>query len=165
MAKVKATVVDEQDLIKNKVWRAVFRTLFCIVAFLIPAIVMSIELKLFTKFSGYKLGALAAIMVIVIIWRFAKKIMEWVNSWEYSAFKYVIIGFSRIFIFVVMGVMVVATYYGLDKFITCIVWTCVCEAIAYLVIYPLEERFDFMVKRTIRKIERKEDIKEAFSEM
>ena len=47
----------------------------------------------------------------------------------------------------------------------CLEWTCVCELVAYLFVYPMEMRFDWLVKRMIRKEERKADYKEAIREM
>ena len=47
----------------------------------------------------------------------------------------------------------------------CLEWTCICELFSYMIIYPFEMRFDYLVKRMIRKNERKADYKEAIREM
>jgi hypothetical protein len=153
------------DLKVEKRWRFIFRILFALVAFVLPVVIISIKYKLITKFTGYKLSAVGLILCIVVLWRFKTRLMEWINSWEYSIMKYILIGFSKVYIFLIVLAILIMARQGLENLIFCIEWICVCECIAYLIIYPLEEKHDYNVKRVIRGIERKEDYKEAIREL
>lgn len=153
------------DLKVEKRWRFIFRTLFALVAFVLPVVIISLKYKLITQFTGYKLSAVGLILCIVVLWRFKSRLMEWINSWEYSIMKYVLIGFSKVYIFLLVLAILIMARQGLENLIFCIEWICVCECIAYLIIYPLEEKHDYNVKRVIRGIERKEDYKEAIREL
>jgi hypothetical protein len=153
------------DLKVEKRWRFIFRALFALVAFVLPVVIISLKYKLITQFTGYKLSAVGLILCIVVLWRFKSRLMEWINSWEYSIMKYVLIGFSKVYIFLLVLAILVMARQGLENLIFCIEWICVCECIAYLIIYPLEEKHDYNVKRVIRGIERKEDYKEAIREL
>ena len=153
------------NLKTEKTWRLIFRILFALVAFILPIIIISIKYKLITQFTGYKLSAVGLILCIVVLWRFKTRLMEWINSWEYSIMKYVLIGFSRVYIFLIVLAILIMARQGLENLIFCIEWICVCECIAYLIIYPLEQKHDYNVKRVIRGNERKEDYKEAIREL
>lgn len=155
----------ELNLTTEKRWRFIFRTLFALVAFILPIVIISIKYKLITQFTGYKLSAVGLILCVVVLWRFKTRLMEWINSWEYSIMKYVLIGFSKVYIFILVLAILILARQGLENLIFCIEWICVCECLAYLVIYPLEEKHDYNVKRVIRGNERKEDYKAAIKEL
>lgn len=153
------------NLRMQKTWRLIFRIFFAVVAFVLPVVIISLKFKLFTEFSGIKITAVGLILIIVVLWRLKSKLTEWINSWEYSVLKYILIGFSRIYIFLIVLAILILAKQGLDAFIFCVEWLCICECIAYLIIYPAEQYFDNNVKRIIRGNERKEDYKEAIKEL
>ena len=153
------------DLKTEKLKRLIVRILFTIIAFVLPVIIIASRYKLISQFTGYKLSAVGLILCVVVLWRFKTNLMEWVNSWEYSIMKYIIIGFSRVYIFLLVLAVLQLARQGIDNLVFCIEWICMCECIAYLVIYPLEQRYDYNVKRILRGNERKEDYKEAIREL
>jgi hypothetical protein len=153
------------DLKTEKTKRLIFRILFAVVAFILPVVIISTKYKLITQFSGYKLSAMGLLLCVIILWRFKTRLMDWVNSWEYSLMKYILIGFSRVYIFLLVLAMLILAQQGLESLIFCIEWICLCECIAYLAIYPIEQHYDYRVKRIIRGNERKEDYKEAIREL
>ena len=155
----------ELSLKKEKSLRLIFRIVFAVVSFILPVLIVSFKYKLITQFTGYKLSAVGLILCIVVLWRFKSRLMEWINSWEYSILKYILIGFSKVYIFLIVLAILLMARQGLENLILCIEWICLCECVAYLVIYPLEEKHDYNVKRAIRGIERKEDYKEAIKEI
>ena len=155
----------ELSLKKEKSLRLIFRLAFAVVSFILPVLIVSFKYKLITQFTGYKLSAVGLILCIVVLWRFKSRLLEWINSWEYSILKYILIGFSKIYIFLIVLAILLMARQGLENLIFCIEWICLCECIAYLVIYPLEEKHDYNVKRVLRGIERKEDYKEAIKEI
>lgn len=158
-------MTNETTLKQAKTKRFIFRVLFALVAFVLPIVIIGIKYKLITHFTGYKLSVVGLILCVIVVWRFKTRLMEWIASWEYSISKYILIGFSRIYIFIIVLAILGLAKTGLDKIIFCIEWLCVCEAIAYLILYPLEQKYDYQVKRIIRGIERKEDYKEAVKEL
>ena len=153
------------DLKTEKLKRFIVRILFTVIAFVLPVIIIASRYKLISQFTGYKLSAVGLILCVVVLWRFKTNLMEWVNSWEYSIMKYIIIGFSRVYIFLLVLAVLQLAKQGIDNLVFCIEWICMCECIAYLVIYPLEQRYDYNVKRILRGNERKEDYKEAIREL
>lgn len=152
------------NLKTEKLYRLLFRALFVLVAFILPIIIVSIKYKLFTQFNGFKLSVVGLLLCIIILWRFKTQVMEWVQSWEYSIMKYIIVGISRVYIFILTLVILLLARKGLENLIFCIEWVCLCECISYLILYPLEQKHDFNVKRIIRGNERKEDYIEALKE-
>jgi hypothetical protein len=156
---------DNLKLKKAKTYRLIYRILFALVAFILPLIIVSTKYSVVKEFSGYKLTAIGLILCIIVLWRFKSRLMNWVNSWEYSIMKYILIGFSRVYIFLIIVAILLIARQGLEKLIFCIEWICLCECISYLILYPLEQKFDYQVKRIIRGIERKQDYKEAIHEI
>lgn len=178
-----------EELKKAKTYRLVFRILFFLVAIVIPAIIMitrfeltHTQTKTVTHVTFY--GVIVAFFILAILWKYKDQLMEWINKWEYSYAKYVFLGFSKIWVFLLILAVLLFTkaavlgeidqvtetvkqgasdFYKTLEF--CVAVVCIAEAIAYLVIYPLENKYDEQVKRITRKNERKEDYKEAIKEM
>ena len=148
-----------------KALRALFRVLFALCAFAAPTIVIATKYNLMTKFDGYKLSVVGLFLLITVAWLFKNKLMEWVKSWEYSVWKHLILGLSKVWVYILLIAVLRAAKMGSDSFIFCAEWFAVFEIVAYLILEPLCERYDFIVKRMIKKNERKEDIKEALAEM
>lgn len=153
------------DLKTAKIYRLISRIVFALIAFILPIVIVSTKYNLITEFTGYKLSAVGLILCIVILWRFKTRLMEWINTWEYSVMKYILIGFSRIYIFMIVLAILLMARQGLESLIFCIEWICLCECIAYLIIYPVEQKFDYEVKRIIRGNERKEDYRDVIKEL
>lgn len=153
------------NLKTEKCWRLIFRILFVLISVVLPVIIVATKYNLIREFTGYKLSIVGCILVVILLWNFKKRIYDWINTWEYSILKYILIGFSRVYIFILMLVLLTLAQKGIDDLIFCIEWISLCECVAYLIIYPLEERHDYNVKRILRGIERKEDYKEAIKEM
>ena len=155
----------KETLKKEKNLRLFYRLLFILVSIVAPVWIVSTKYKLISEFSGYKLSIIGLLLCVIILWRVKHKIMEWVNSWEYTISKYIILGFSRVYLFILVLAILLLARQGLDNLIFCIEWVCLLECLAYLIIYPIEQRHDYNVKRIIRGIERKEDYKEAINEL
>lgn len=153
------------SLAKEKKLRLMYRILFALIAFVAPLVLVCIKFEVFTKATGYKISAIFILMLVIVLWRFKKRLYDWVISWEYSILKYILIGFSRVYLFILMLILLVLVKQGLDTITFCLEWICTCECIAYLIIYPLEMRHDNNIKRLLRKAERKEDYKEAIKEL
>ena len=140
--------------------RLILRILFCLVDFVIPIVFIGIKYKLFTEFNGFKLTFLGIIILLLVAFRFRAKILAWVNNWEYSVFKYIILGVNKIFIFLLIWVVAMLAEAQIGNLAFCLGWIAVCSAVAYLAINPFIEKYDYIVKKEIRKSETKEALRE-----
>ena len=81
-----------RDIKKDKRMRFLMRLLFVLFGFIAPIVVIELKYDLFTDFNGWKLSIVGMLVLISLIYRFKKRLLEWLNAWEYSVFKYVQIG-------------------------------------------------------------------------
>lgn len=149
-----------RDIKKDKRIRLIMRLLFTLFAFIIPVLVVSLRYKLFTEFTGRKISVIGFLILVSTIFRFRKRLMEWISSWEYSVLKYVLIGFSRIALFAMLVIVAHAARREATNIVFVLDWYLFFNVIAYLLILPIEEHYDFHVKRELRKTELREVIKE-----
>lgn len=152
------------DIKQAKLYRLILRILFCLVDFVIPIVFIGVKYKLFTQFNGIKLTMMGMILLLLIVFRFRAKLLAWVNNWEYSIWKYIILGINKIFVFLLIWVIAMLAEAQIGNLAFCLGWIAVCSAIAYLVINPFIEKYDYIVKKEIRKSETKEALRELKEE-
>lgn len=152
------------DIKQAKHYRLILRILFCLVDFVIPIIFIGIKYKLFTQFNGIKLTMMGIILLLLVVFRFRAKLLAWINNWEYSIMKYIILGVNKIFVFLLIWVIAMLAEAQIGNLAFCLGWIAVCSAIAYLVINPFIEKYDYIVKKEIRKEETKEALRELKEE-
>ena len=152
------------DIKTAKRYRTVLRLLFCLVDFVAPIIFIGIKYKLFTRFNGIKLTMMGMILLLLVIFRFRTKLLAWVNTWEYSIWKYIILGVNKIFVFILIWVIAMLAEAQIGNLAFCLGWIAVCSAVAYLAINPFIEKYDFIVKKELRKAETKEALRELKEE-
>ena len=172
--------MEELKLAKRN--RLICRIAFILISFIIPTVVMIVKFELMdcfmqteTKTTSHLTfyGFIACFLILCLLWKFKARLFAWIEKWEYSYAKYILLGLSKIWIFLVIFIVILFTkravtnavseFYSVIEF--CMVIICVCECIAYLVVYPFENKYDTQIQRLIRKQERKEDYKEAIAEM
>ena len=164
---------------KAKTIRFFLRLAFTLIGFATPIILMlcKFDFKASTPRTRFTfIGVVILLLIITLLWKFKKKLLEWINSWEYSILKYVLIGFSRIYIFLLiliitflvkadviteMEAITSGVETSLSNVVDCLTIISICQCISYIVIYPLEQKYDYTVKRLIRKQERIEDYNDA----
>lgn len=161
MAENSTKKVDIKTAKRN---RLILRILFCLVDFVIPIIFIGIKFKLFTEFNGIKLTIMGIILLLLVVFRFRAKLLTWVNNWEYSIWKYIILGINKIFVFILIWVIAMLAEAQIGNLAFCLGWIAVCSAVAYLAINPYIEKYDYIVKKEIRKAETKEALKELQEE-
>lgn len=152
------------DIKQAKLYRLILRILFCLVDFVIPIVFIGIKYKLFTQFNGIKLTMMGMILLLLVVFRFRAKLLAWVNNWEYSIWKYIILGINKIFVFLLIWVIAMLAEAQIGNLAFCLGWIAVCSAIAYLAINPFIEKYDYIVKKEIRKSETKEALRELKEE-
>lgn len=160
----------EMTLERAKMWRTICRIAFALVAFLAPTLIIGFKFNLFTAATHAKWSITGIVLLLIVGWRFKKKISQWIDSWEGSnVFKHILVGIGKVWPFILIVAIVGVIHWSATRIIGdalfCLEWTCACEIAAYLLIYPIEMKFDWYVKRMVRKNERKADLKEAIREM
>jgi len=146
----------KRDIKKDKRMRFLMRLLFVLFGFIAPIIIIELKYDLFTDFNGWKISIVGILVLISLIYRFKKRLLAWLNAWEYSAFKYVLLGFSKIALFVVIVVVAHMAQREASNVVFVLDWYLVFNAIAYLICLPIEEHYDYYIKREIRKQEMRE---------
>lgn len=164
-------------LTQAKLWRFILRIVFIITSVVLPLVIIGTKFKLFTQSTTTKWSITGIVLVLIVAWRFKKRIADWINSWEDSnVFKWIFIGIGKVWPFLLVVVLLATIQLSLkdisdkaNKLLTdtlfCLEWVSTLELVTYLFIYPIEMRFDYLVHRMIRKNERKADFKEAMKEM
>lgn len=156
--------MQQTDIKTAKYYRRLARIAFCLVNFLAPVVIIGLKYKLFTEATGLKWSMIGLIVLVLTIYRFKNKLVEWINSWEYSASKYILLGFGKIAIFVVAWIIALLAEKGIGHLAYCLGWVAVCSSVAYLLINPYIEKYDHIVKRELRKQETKEALRELEKE-
>lgn len=152
------------DITTAKRCRTLLRIIFCLVDFVLPIVFIGVRYKLFEEFTGVKLTLIGVILALLVLFRFRAKLLAWVNSWEYSVMKYIILGLNKIFIFILIWVVAMLAEAHIGSLAFCLGWIALCSAVAYLVINPFIEKYDYIVKKELRKAETKEAIREMQEE-
>jgi hypothetical protein len=125
---------------------------------------MGIKYKLFTQFNGIKLTFMGIVLLLLVAFRFRAKLLAWINSWEYSIMKHILLGINKIFVFLLLWVIAMFAEAQIGNLAFCLGWIAVCSAVAYLAINPFIEKYDYIIKREIRKTETKEALRELQEE-
>lgn len=159
-----ANTTKKIDIKQAKLYRLILRILFCLVDFVIPIVFIGIKYKLFTQFNGIKLTLMGMILLLLIVFRFRAKLLAWINNWEYSIWKHILLGINKIFVFLLIWVIAMLAEAQIGNLAFCLGWIAVCSAIAYLAINPFIEKYDYIVKKEIRKSETKEALRELKEE-
>ncbi len=162
--------MKEITLEKAKLYRLISRIAFTAIGFVLPMVIVAVKFKIFTAYTNTKISIMGIILLLIIAWRFKKKLFEWINSWENSnVLKWILIGLGRVWPFLLVVVLIAVIHWSATRIIGdalfCLEWVCACELFCYLIIYPFEMKMDYLVKRMTQKNERKEDYKEAIREM
>lgn len=145
-----------RDIKKDKRIRFLMRLLFVLFAFIAPIIVIELKYDLFTEFNKWKLSVVGMITLVSLIYRFKNRLLAWFNTWEYSVFKYVLLGFSKIALFVLIVIVAHMAQREASNVVFVLDWYLFFNAIAYLICLPIEEHYDYYIKRELRKQEMRE---------
>ena len=149
------------ELIKQKRKRFWVRLLFIVVAYVIPFTVLAIRFEFF-KFreAEVKVSGIVILLGVLLLFQFRKEVQSWIESWEFSLTKVVLLGLGKVWAFLLaLGVITLAKY-GLTNIEYIIGWISIPQIVAYLFVKPFSEQADYLVKKEIRKSEIKEALQE-----
>lgn len=147
------------EIKKFKRLRFGFRLLFFFVAYVIPGYVFIDRYKLYEEVTGYKVGVMGLVGLALLAFNFQKEIWAWVNNWEFSIMKMVLLGLGKIWIFIFAYGLLKLAAMQIDELTYIVGWIGATEIVAYLAIKPVADHYDYQVKREIRIGETVEAIK------
>ena len=159
---------------KEKLIRFTYRCLFFIITLVIPCLIWGLSYKFMYTRTIHRISILFLLVTYVLCKRFKNNIKEWINSWEYSSLKYILLGIGRCIWYIILFAFCIYLSYKLpkwfdfakeqadillktfQKFLLCLSLTAACQLVGDLVIYPLENKYDYLIKRELRKQETRE---------
>jgi len=112
------------------------------------------------KEAEVKVSGLFLIVAVMLLFQFKKEVHQWIESWEFSLLKVVLLGIAKVWAFILaLGIIALARY-GINNIEFIVGWIAIPQIIAYLFIKPFAEKADYLVKKEIRKSEIKEALQE-----
>lgn len=145
---------------KYKKYRFWLRLLFVLVAYLLPLIVIVLKEDVFYKSTTTKIMLSFLVIASLLLFQFKKELGEWINAWEFSLLKIFLQGIAKVWIFLLVFALITLAEQLLPQLYFIVGWIAIPSSIAYLFIKPFSEKFDYLVKRELRKQEMREVIKE-----
>ena len=149
--------------------------LFLFLGFVAPILIICDKVNIVSEVNAKKISWLAVILIISITYAFKKNIIEYINSLEYSWFKSIALGLSKVgFIVIILSleltiaiVLKTASQETLQSFLTtldtfryCIRWWCILSIVAHLGVRPFMDRCTHYIAKEARKDELREVLKE-----
>jgi hypothetical protein len=184
-----AATYTKANIKKEKRFRLMYRILFFLTTLVIPCVIWGCNYQFMKTKTIVKISIIFIIVAYVLCRRFKEELKNWVNSWEYSNLKYILLGIGKniwsiiIIVLCVILAMKLPNWFKLakeemdallktlQKFLLCLCLTSVCQVLGYVVILPIEKKYDFLIKRELRKQETREtnaeqleDIREIIKE-
>lgn len=152
---------------KAKIFRLVFELLFISVGFIMPLLIIIDKYDMRSKRVAQNLVPVAVLIIILLFYKYKKQIIDFITAWEYSVFKYVLLGINKVLIFI----LILGLIYLIDKEAAtikhsatllkfCLQWTCALNIFAYIALQPVASYFDNYIKRETRKTEMREVLHE-----
>jgi len=150
------------ELVKQKRIRFWLRLLFIVVAYGIPFGVLAWRFDFFQfKEAEVKISGVVILLGVLLLFQFRKEVQSWIESWEFSLTKVVLLGLGKVWAFLLALSIITLARYGLTNIEYIVGWISVPQIIAYLFIKPFSEQADYRIKREIRKQEVKEALQES----
>lgn len=150
------------DIIKkhkrNRFW---LRLLFILVAYVTPLAILAFKFDFFQmREAELKISSTFIIVGVLLLFQFKKEVYTWIESWEFSLLKIVLLGFAKVWAFLLALGLIAVARFGIDNIEFIVGWIAFPQIAAYLIIKPFSEREDHYVKRELRKLEIKEALQE-----
>jgi len=173
-----AATYTKPNIKKEKRLRLFYRILFFCVVLVVPCVIWACNYQFMQTRTYTKISIMFILVAYVLCRRFKEEIKNWINSWEYSSLKYILLGIGKNFWSIIVIILCIILsfklpkWFGfakdqldvllktLQKFLICLSATAACQIIGYIIILPLEAKYDFLIKRELRK----QEIREANAE-
>ena len=169
-----AATYTKANVKKEKRLRLLYRVIFFLVTLVTPCVIWGCNYQFMQTKTITKVSIMFLLVTYVLCRRFKDELKSWVNSWEYSSLKYILLGIGKniwyIIVLVLCFVLAVKlpNWFNLakeqmdillktlQKFLICLSATCACQLVGYIIVIPLERKYDFLIKRELRKQEARE---------
>lgn len=146
---------------KHKRDRFWLRLLFIFIAYITPLTILAIKFNFFQfREAEIKVSGTFIIVGVLLLFQFKKEVYTWIESWEFSLLKVVLLGFAKVWAFILAIALIAVARYGIDNVEFIVGWIAIPQIVAYLAIKPFSEKADYLVKKEIRKSEIKEALQE-----
>jgi hypothetical protein len=137
------------------------RLLFVVVAYFVPLAILAFRFDFFQmQEAGVKISGTFIILSVLILFQFKKELYTWIESWEFSLTKIVLLGFAKVWAFLLAIALIGVARFGIDNIEFIVGWIGFPQIVAYLTIKPFAEQADHFVKRELRKAEVREALRE-----
>ena len=146
----------KRDIKKDKRRRLICRIAFFLVAVVFPLIVVERRYAIIKEPNAYSIPLVFIVSVLLLLYRFRAEVIKWINAWEYSFLKHILLGINSVAVLLLLLVVLMAAQREMDNLINIIQWILIWSIVGYSIILPLEKRFDYYVKRELRKQEYRE---------
>ena len=178
-----ASTYTKPDIKKEKKLRIFYRILFFCVVLVIPCVIWACNYQFMHTKTITKISIMFLLVAYVLCRRFKEELKNWINSWEYSSLKYILLGIGKnIWSIIIIVLCIILSFKlprwfdlakneldillkTLQKFLICLSATAVCQIIGYIIILPLEAKYDFLIKRELRKQEIRETNAEQLNDI
>jgi hypothetical protein len=149
------------DIVKYKRHRFWLRLLFVAVAYIVPLTILAFRFDFFEmREAGLKISGTFIILSTLLLFQFKKELYTWIESWEFSLTKIVLLGFAKVWAFLLAIGLIAVARFGINNIEFIVGWIGFPQIVAYLFIKPFAERADHFVKRELRKAEVREALRE-----
>lgn len=145
-----------RDMKHDKRMRLLLRILFFVIVLFTPVAMTSLKFEIITEFNGYKASFIGIVVVIILFYRFRTSVMQWINNWEYSVFKHVIIGLNRVIVPILFYFIIKAAQQEMANLVFVVEWIAITSVVGYTIVLPAEQHYDYYIKRELRKQEYRE---------
>ena len=146
----------KRDLAYDKRMRRLSRILFFLVVLVTPVVMISYKYEFFRRVDAYSITFVGAVVLAILMHRFRNDLIEWINEWEYSSFKHILLAVNRVIVPVFIYFIVRAARSGAEDLLFVLEWITFTTIIGYFFILPIEKHYDHHVKRELRKQEMRE---------
>lgn len=138
--------------------------LFVVVAYVLPLLILALRFDFFEmREAEVKVSGTFIILAILLLFQFKKELYTWIESWEFSLLKILLLGFAKVWAFVLALGLIAVARFGIDNIEYIVGWIALPQIVAYLFVKPFSERADYYVKKELRKLEIKEALREEQS--
>jgi CBS domain containing-hemolysin-like protein len=146
---------------KQKRHRFWLRLLFIAIAYITPLLIIGSKYDFFhQREAGVRISAMTLIVGSLLLFQFRKELFTWITEWEFSLAKVFLLGFAKVWAFVLALALITVARFGIDHIEYVVGWIAFPQIAAYLFVKPFADQADHIVKRELRKLELKEALQE-----
>jgi hypothetical protein len=136
--------------------------LFVAIAYVLPFTILAIRFNFFEfKEAEVKVSGVVLLLGILLLFQFRKELNTWIEGWEFSLTKILLLGFGKVWAFLLAIGIITLARYGLQNIEYIVGWLSIPQIVAYLAVKPFAEEANYNVQREIRKSEVKEALHEG----